>query len=193
MNHENDQHRQIIDASHERSRRFGVMRSQRFPSQSLAPDELAKQIAVSIPFIDLALPVVRHLYEAVRGSGYFIVLTDAGGCILHVIGDDEVIDEAQRLNMVTGAFMTEESIGTNAMGTALRTDKPIQVNATEHFIDAYHRWTCSAAPIHNPDGDIIGTLNLTGHAHDVHPHTLGLVIAAKEAIESKFEGQIIQH
>lgn len=192
MNHVNDQHRQIIDASHERSRRFGIMRTQRYPSQSLTSEQLAEQLAGSSHFIDLALPVIRQLYGAVRGSGYFIVLTDANGCILHVIGDDEVIDEAQRLNMVTGAFMTEESIGTNAMGTALRTGKPIQVNATEHFIDAYHRWTCSAAPIQNLEGETIGTLNLTGHADDVHPHTLGLVIAAKEAIESKLESTAIQ-
>lgn len=192
MNHENDQHRQIIDASHERSRRFGVMRSQRYPSLTLSPEELPQQIESSGQLIDMALPVIRQLHDAVKGSGYIIVLTDAEGCILHVTGDDEVVEEAQRLNMVTGAFMTEESIGTNAMGTALRTDKPLQVNATEHFIDVYHRWTCSAAPIHNLEGNIIGTLNLTGHAGDVHPHTLGLVIAATQAIESKIESTTIQ-
>lgn len=192
MNHIYDQHRQIIDASHERSRRFGIMRSQLFPTRILDPGEIASHLAGSSQLLDLALPVIRQLFEAVKGSGYIIVLTDAQGCILHVMGDDEVVDEAQRLNMVTGAFMAEESIGTNAMGTALRTDRPIQINATEHFIDVYHRWTCSAAPVHNLENEIMGTINLTGHAADVHPHTLGLVIAATQAIESKLESTTIQ-
>lgn len=192
MSQLNDQHRQLIDASHERSRRYGILRSQRFPSRVLDPAEIADKLKESSQLLDLALPVIRQLCDAVKGSGYILVLTDAQGCILHVTGDDEVVEEAQRLNMVTGAFMAEENIGTNAMGTALRTDRPIQVNATEHFIDAYHRWTCSAAPVHNLEGEVIGALNLTGHASDVHPHTLGLVIAATQAIESMLESLTIQ-
>lgn len=192
MDNANELHRQIIDASHERSRRFGIMRSQRFPGRVLDQEEVAQHLEKSGQLLDLALPVIKQLYEAVKGSGYIIVLTDEAGCILHVTGDDEVLDEAQRLNMVTGAYMAEESIGTNAMGLAIKADRPVQVNATEHFIDVYHRWTCSAAPVHNLDNEIMGTINLTGHASDVHPHTLGLVIAATQAIESRYESNTIQ-
>ncbi|MCS4464332.1 PAS domain-containing protein [Clostridium botulinum] len=105
--------------------------------------------------------------------------------MLKIIGDKEVMDIANNLNMVVGAFMSENSIGTNAMGTAIKEDIPIQISEREHFIKAYHRWTCSAAPIHDINGDIIGCLNLTGDRDRVHSHTLGLVVAAVKSIENQ--------
>ncbi|HML85599.1 MAG TPA: sigma 54-interacting transcriptional regulator [Bacteroidales bacterium] len=62
----------------------------------------------------------------------------------------------------------------------------------EHFSDAYHRWTCSAAPVHNTSGEIIATINLTGHRDQVHPHTLGMVVGAVQAIESRMESLAVQ-
>ncbi|MDD4681235.1 MAG: sigma 54-interacting transcriptional regulator, partial [Clostridia bacterium] len=86
-----------------------------------------------------------------------------------------------------GADMSEESAGTNAIGTALFEDCTIQISGDEHFIKAFHIWTCSAAVIHNEDGDIIGCLNLTGRRQLAHPHTLGLVIATVKSIENRLE------
>src|ERR1035437_7385244 len=91
-----------------------------------------------------------------------------------------------------GAYMDEASIGTNAMGTAIREDAPIQITAKEHFITAYHTWTCSAAPIHDTEGNTIGCLNLTGNAQLVHPHTLGLVVAAVHSIENQLAAEVSQ-
>lgn len=89
--------------------------------------------------------------------------------------------------MVPGAFMDEVNIGTNAMCVALHEKKPVQVTGDEHYITAYHRWTCSASPIINHNGEIIGSLDLTGYTDSVHPHTLGMVVAAVKAIEKIFE------
>ena len=78
--------------------------------------------------------------------------------------------------------LDERSIGTNAMGSAILEGRAIQVSGSEHFITAYHRWTCSCAPIRDAEGKIIGTLDLTGDRENVHPHTLGMVVAATDAI-----------
>ena len=75
--------------------------------------------------------------------------------------------------------------GTNAIGTALYEDCSIQISGDEHFIRAFYIWTCSAAVIHNENGDILGCLNLTGRCQLAHPHTLGLVIAAVKSIENR--------
>ena len=85
--------------------------------------------------------------------------------------------------MVPGAYMDESSIGTNAMGTAIAEKIPVQISGREHFVTAYHRWTCSGAPIRDPKGRIIGSLDLTGYSENVHSHTLGMVVAAVDAIE----------
>jgi PAS domain S-box-containing protein len=85
--------------------------------------------------------------------------------------------------MISGAYMNEESIGTNAMAIVIKTGKPVQLSGEDHYIKAYHRWTCSGSPIKDQQGNLIGVLNLTGYTEQVHPHTLGMVIAASNAIE----------
>jgi PAS domain S-box-containing protein len=85
--------------------------------------------------------------------------------------------------------MDERSIGTNAMGTCIEERAPLQVSGSEHFVSVYHRWTCSAAPIWDPDGTLIGTLDLTGYSDGVHSHTLGMVVAAAHSISKMMEAE----
>ncbi|KRU24552.1 Fis family sigma54 specific transcriptional regulator [Clostridium sporogenes] len=175
----------IIKKSHERSVYFGIEENRIFPKKILKGKEITNNIEKNDKFLKVASPFIDILYDFLKGSEFFIILTDKEGCILKIIGDKEVMDIANNLNMVVGAFMSENSIGTNAMGTAIKEDIPIQISEREHFIKAYHRWTCSAAPIHDINGDIIGCLNLTGDRDRVHSHTLGLVVAAVKSIENQ--------
>ncbi|HCL4445557.1 AAA family ATPase [Clostridium botulinum] len=175
----------IIKKSHERSVYFGIEENRVFPKKILKGKEITNNIEKNKSFLKVASPFIDILYDFLKGSEFFIILTDKEGCILKIIGDKEVMDIANNLNMVVGAFMSENSIGTNAMGTAIKEDIPIQISEREHFIKAYHRWTCSAAPIHDINGDIIGCLNLTGDRDRVHSHTLGLVVAAVKSIENQ--------
>ncbi|MFP4557608.1 MAG: sigma-54-dependent Fis family transcriptional regulator [Bacteroidales bacterium] len=177
--------REIIKKSHQRCEEYGVDKEQVFPSIILKGNEVSTHLAQNEYLLRVASPFIDILYDAVANSGFFILLTDNEGCILRSVGDTEIIQESEKLNMVVGAYMNEKSIGTNAMGTAISENQPIQVTAAEHFISAYHRWTCSAAPIHNSKDEIIGSLNLTGESRLVHPHTLGLVVAAVRAIKNQ--------
>jgi PAS domain S-box-containing protein len=89
--------------------------------------------------------------------------------------------------MIPGAYMDEENIGTNAMSLVLTEKKPIQISGEDHYIKAYHRWTCSAAPIVDVNNKLIGVLDLTGYYDSVNSHTLGMVVAAVHAIEKMLE------
>lgn len=73
------------------------------------------------------------------------------------------------------------------MSMALSEKSPIQISGEDHYVKAYHRWTCSAAPIKDINGKIIGILDLTGYSENVHSHTLGMVAAATNAIEKMIE------
>ncbi|GIW48609.1 MAG: sigma-54-dependent Fis family transcriptional regulator [Caloramator sp.] len=189
MKSTNKNHEEIIKKSHERSNKYGIETSRVYPKKILTKEEIPFLIKKNRDLIRIASPFIKILYDFLEGSGFFIVLTDNEGCILSTIGDRDILAAAKELNMVVGAYMNENSIGTNAMGTAIKEDMPIQISAKEHFITAYHRWTCSAAPIHNTKGEIIGTLNLTGNSHLVHPHTLGLVVAAVRSIENQIKSE----
>lgn len=187
MPRKNRKQEEIIHDSHERSKKYGVTRDQQYPSLLLTESEKAVLLSDNDDLIRVAGPFLDMLYNFLEGSGFIILLTDKNGCILSITGDPEPVAAAAGLNMAVGAFMNEKSIGTNAMGTALSENSPVQVSASEHFITAYHRWTCSAAPVHDDAGNIIGTVNLTGGRELVHPHTLGLVVAAVTAIENQLK------
>lgn len=174
----------IINRSHERSKRYGVEPGMISPRHIIKGADLIHHFELSDELIKVSEPIIEQLLSTVKETGFIIVLTDAQGCILIIRGDEKTLEATNGLNMIPGAIMSEESIGTNAMGTALSENEAVQITATEHFISAYHQWTCSAAPIHF-DGKIIGSMNLTGAAEQVHPHTLGLVQAAVDAIENQ--------
>ncbi|HCM25921.1 MAG TPA: sigma-54-dependent Fis family transcriptional regulator [Treponema sp.] len=176
-------HREYIARSHERCRNYGIELDRVYSTRILRGPELTERLESKRDLIVATEPFVNQLYGFVKGSGFFAILTDEEGCILKVIGDEDILSRAFDIKMIPGAYMDERSIGTNAMGTALTENMPVQVSGTEHFIESYHRWTCSGAPIRDADGKVIGALDLTGNCANVHSHTLGMVVAAVDAIE----------
>jgi PAS domain S-box-containing protein len=171
-----------ITKSHDRCAEYGISENLVYSRKVLDEAELQKKFAANRNLVLTASPYMDQLINFVKGSGFFALLTDNEGCILNAIGEEKILSEAFSIKMVPGAYMDEKNIGTNAMSMVLIEKKPIQLSGNAHFIKAYHKWTCSAAPImHN--GELIGVLNLTGYNECVHPHTLGMVVAASNAIE----------
>ncbi|NMM61239.1 sigma 54-interacting transcriptional regulator [Clostridium sp. P21] len=172
-----------IELSHERCQSFDIDLDQVYSKKIISDGELQKRFAANRNLIVTAAPYMEQLINFVKGFNFFMLLTDGEGCILNAIGDEKILSKAFSLKMVPGAFMDEESIGTNAMSMVVKSKVPVQVSGEDHFIKAYHKWTCSAAPIKDHHGKLIGVLNLTGYIKHVHSHTLGMVIAASNAIE----------
>ena len=173
----------LIKESKERCAQYGIREDQVFSKKMIDNSELQKKFTENRDLILTASPYMEHLMSIVRGNNFFVLLTDKEGCILNAIGDEKILSEAFELKMIAGAYMNEENIGTNAMSVVIKSKEPIQLSGEDHFIKAYHRWTCSGAPIKDPNGNLIGALDLTGYSDSVHPHTLGMVIAASNAIE----------
>lgn len=176
-----------VQRSHDRCRKYQVGYNQVYSSKILDEKELFHKMEANRELILAVAPIMNKIYDFVKGSNFFSILTDKDGCILNVIGDEDILSEAFSFKMIPGAYMDEESIGTNAMGTAIAERAPLQLSGKEHYVSAYHRWTCSASPIKDPDGNIIGVLDLTGYSELVHSHTLGMVVAAARVIEKVLE------
>jgi signal transduction histidine kinase len=175
-----------IAASWQRSRAAGVD-----PFHSRAPTTLGDRAEVAAHWethpLEAAAPLIRAWLGAVADeSENLIVVSDAKGQLLWVEGDAKVRSAAaDAMNFVEGALWSEAGAGTNAIGTALAADHPVQVHAAEHFNEVVHAWTCSAAPIHDPDtGELLGIVDLTGRMKTAHPHSLGLALMTARAIES---------
>ncbi|EJO5346779.1 sigma 54-interacting transcriptional regulator [Clostridium botulinum] len=135
--------------------------------------------------ISVAKPIMKGIYNIVEGSDFAITLSDKNGYIIEVIGDKDRMKRVDELNFVKGALWTEEAVGTNAIGTSLYLDKPIQTIGAEHFCINQHLWTCSACPIHDEYGNVIGCLNMSGNCNNAHSHTLAIVTASGQAIEKQ--------
>lgn len=166
---------------------MGIDPSKVYSNRILDEDELQRKFEENRELIVSAEPFLNQLYNFVKGSNFLAILTDAKGCILSLIGDEDILSEAFSLKMIPGAYMSEDSIGTNAMGTALKEDRPVQISGEEHFVNVYHRWTCSGAPIRDLYGNSVGAIDLTGYSELVHSHTLGMVVAAANAIEKMMQ------
>lgn len=175
----------LIEESHKRSEDYGVNKDINHSKIMLSGDELKKVLEVNKELIEISKPYIDMVAESVDDKDFIIILTDKNGCILYIRGAREIRYELEKLNLKAGAYMDEKNIGTNAMSVAISDDRCIQITAKEHYISIFQSLTCSAAPIHNSKGEIIGTLNLTGKSNMKHPHTLGLVIFGVKAIENE--------
>lgn len=175
----------LIQNSHERSREYGVEKNSKCSRKILYGDELDCILAENRELIEISKVYIDMVSSAIKDETFVIVLTDNDGCILYIKGASEITQSLSCMDLKVGVYMDEQSIGTNAMGTAIKEDRCVQITAQEHYIEGLQNLTCSAAPIHNDNGEIIGTLNLTGKSSMKHPHTLGLVIFGVKAIENE--------
>jgi hypothetical protein len=134
-----------------------------------------------------AVPLIRAcLGPVAEEAQHLIVVSDAQGLLLWIEGDVRVrVRAADRMNFTAGAMWSEIRAGTNAVGTALAVDHAVQVFAAEHFNEVVQDWTCSAAPVHDPDSnELLGAIDLTGAMSTVHPHSFGLAVATAQAVEA---------
>ncbi|ARF58893.1 helix-turn-helix domain-containing protein [Streptomyces gilvosporeus] len=133
-----------------------------------------------------AMPVFRELLGSIAQDGaHLIAVCDPQGRMLWVEGHPGVRRQAERMNFVVGARWDERHAGTNAPGTALASGHAVQIFAAEHYNRQVQRWTCAAAPLHDPrTGRLLGAVDITGGDHLAGPHSLALVRATARAAEA---------
>lgn len=127
------------------------------------------------------------LYDA----RHIVVVSDADGCLLWSDGHPDVLRASERIRFTPGHGWSERAAGTNAVGTALAADRPVQVFSAEHYRSAVHGWQCSGAPIHDPDtGALLGAIDITGRWETASEHTLALVQAAARLVEERLRADM---
>lgn len=135
----------------------------------------------------LAMPVIRRLLvEDATEAGLLVAVSDAVGQLLWVEGAHDLRTRAEGMHFMSGADWSEGSAGTNAPGTALALGRPVQILGAEHLARPVTPWSCSAAPIRDPDTRaILGVLDVTGGPDVVTAQSLTLVRATVAAVEAE--------
>src|SRR5699024_2427425 len=158
------------------------------PMQKKAPVIVDRQnlhdITQSSKLYQVALPLINLLSQQSMGTQHLITLSDSKGRIIHLKGENDIINKAEKMNFVIGADWSEASAGTNAIGTAITIKRPLQIWAFEHFCVGVHDWICSASPIIHPiSGEILGVIDLTGPKELAQAHSLSVVQSFAKLIE----------
>ncbi|HEY4037729.1 MAG TPA: sigma-54-dependent Fis family transcriptional regulator [Burkholderiaceae bacterium] len=173
-----------IALSWRRCRRIGIEDSERRPFDPVGREQLEGAREINRALTVQALPIMEGLYRQIVDTESMIILTDASGLILHSLGDDAFLRRAEKVALQPGVVWSEARRGTNAIGTTLADRAPRLVHGAEHFIEANHVLTCSAAPIMDPRGNVIGVLDVSGDWRGHHRHTMALVQMSAGLIEN---------
>ncbi|WP_436847367.1 GAF domain-containing protein [Streptomyces aureus] len=177
--------RPVIGRSWQRAKRFGVNPEQGTASTLLQPDELEHR-RTSTALADVMPTLHGALGTVADASLQIMVVTDPEGRVLWRAGNPGVLRRADAICLEEGAAWSEETTGTNAIGTALSADAPVQVHSAEHYVRTLHEWTCAAAPVHDPrDGRLLGIVDVSGPDSTFHPATLALVDTVSRLAESE--------
>ncbi|WP_291080134.1 GAF domain-containing protein [Dietzia sp. UBA5065] len=175
----------LVAGSWERSKRLGIDPERSDPVVDLQGAELSAHRAghrmVSV------LPLVEKvLVSGVVDSGHLVAVADADGRLLWLFGNSGVRNRAERMAFVAGALWSDDVVGANAPGLAVRHDVPLRVRGEEHYLAPAHSWSCSAAPVHDPvTGQVIGGIDVTGRDSAASDEMLALVKATALLAEAE--------
>lgn len=175
----------LVARSWERSRLRGIDPERSDPVVELQGAELAgyragHRLAAVLPLVE------KVLVSGVVDSGHLVAVADADGRLLWLYGNRGVRNRAERMAFVPGALWSDEAVGANAPGLALRHDVPVRVRGEEHFLAPAHSWSCSAAPVHDPlTGEVLGGIDVTGRGTAASDEMLALVRATALLAEAE--------
>lgn len=179
-----DAHRELIAQSHQRSSAYGLSCGHRPEHVPLARPDFLQALNENRLLLQHASPVMETLYEQIANTHSMILLTSRSGLILHSLGDADFLAKAQRVALLPGVEWSEQSKGTNAIGTALLQESSVVVHGRDHYLQANQFLTCSCTPIFDPCGKVVGALDVTGDERSYHQHTTALVRMSAQMIEN---------
>ncbi|HPC85239.1 MAG TPA: sigma 54-interacting transcriptional regulator [Smithellaceae bacterium] len=154
-------------------------------NEVLTGEALEDLLATQREFIDVSRPFMKNLYRFLEGSGFMVSLLNSKGYVLEIFGDPEEDRLVQSAKGYVGACWDLKNTGNNAASAAVLYKEPVQVFGAQHYIRMYHGATGCGSPIFSSEGQLLGCLVLFGRYYRANPHTLGMTVAAANAVENE--------
>ncbi|HKJ96103.1 MAG TPA: GAF domain-containing protein [Gammaproteobacteria bacterium] len=181
--------RRDVEASWQRCMEAGMEPGDDPDAQRVGGEELKALYVEDARVRGLALAEMRILDEHLRQHGFTLTLANAGSVILDRFPGwtgRSVRRDADEL--APGNRWHEAARGTNAVGTAAHSKRPIVVVGKDHFLRTYANLICIAMPVFNPSGDLAAVLDATRHG-GLGPrelnYVLGLMHMSAEHVETE--------
>jgi transcriptional regulator of acetoin/glycerol metabolism len=168
-----------------RSKAHGIDPTGRAAPLAVRGDAISRLREQHWPLISAAQDIFHRTAEMLVGARSIMLLTNADGVVLEIVGDRITLEQGERINLTRGGDWREEQVGTNGIGTALATARPAQVHAAEHYCEGIKAWTCAAAPVFDPTtGAILGVVDISGPPNTYQRTNLNLAVATAREIEA---------
>ena len=141
-------------------------------------------------FMRIAGEEVAQLHHRVRHADYCVMLTDAQGQTIDHRVDASIRTDCRKAGLYLGTCWSEAEEGTCGVATVLTSKTAVTVHKRDHFRAAFIGLTCSAAPIFDPQGHLLGVLDVSalkspddrGSQHLIRQ----MVAQSAQAIENAF-------
>ncbi|MHA6963565.1 sigma-54-dependent Fis family transcriptional regulator [Zobellella denitrificans] len=180
----------LLERSWQRSRDYGLLRAGRTDPRCLAPSALnqkQQQHELLLRYLRHSLPLFEQLQQ---GRHCRLIFSDAEGTILFTSGDPHFGSRAQKMALASGASWHEQSMGTNAIGTALSEQKEVCILGSQHFLAANQGISCSASPVLSPSGELLGVIDISSEAGE---HCQDMLLTARLLALSVENALVMNH
>jgi transcriptional regulator of acetoin/glycerol metabolism len=127
----------------------------------LRGDALKEHVDRTEHVLHLAAADLERAASDVSPREYVLLLADASGVVVNMLGGGRFSDEARRVHLIPGASWSEAARGTNAIGTTIAERRPVYVRGSAHLGRRFHELVCYAAPIFDADGSLLAVLDAT--------------------------------
>ncbi|MFD2368775.1 sigma-54-dependent Fis family transcriptional regulator [Brevibacillus sp. GCM10020057] len=175
----------IVQESWKRCRESKLIATQKANDQIISTNRIKEIIQENHPLIRESLPLFNKLSPFLLSTEHIALLSDASGNIIHTVGDPAFADQAQKVQLQVGANWQESNKGTNAIGTALIAQQPIQIHGEQHYFRENQFLTCSSSPIFSPAGELLGVIDISTRKENTHPFALTIVCMIAEALQNR--------
>jgi transcriptional regulator of acetoin/glycerol metabolism len=141
-------------------------------------------------FLRIAKAGVERLHRQVCALGYSTLLADSHGVAVDWRGDERMSQAWKESGLYLGSVWEEHCEGTCGVGTSLIEKRPITIHKGEHFRAQNANLTCSAAPVLDPFGKALATLDVSAlhspDGKDSQHLALQLVMQSARLIEKAY-------
>ena len=156
----------------------GLDPAERKAPRRLTESELRQARQRMEPLLRAADASLDRLYLAVGGIGCCVMLADREGIPLERRGasaDDDTFDE---WGLWTGTVWSEDSEGTNGIGTCLADQRSLTIHRDQHFFSRNTLLSCTTAPIYDHVGNLAAALDVSSCRSDLTEDFVNLIAMA---------------
>ena len=132
----------------------------------------------------LAQAELETLSRQIAGSNFLLAFADCDGVILDLYADNRFAMSGADAGILAGSCWSETVAGTNGLGTALATGGAVAVTGLEHYFLKLGDISCTAAPVRDAHGQVVGVLDASSYYESRQRHTQALVQMAATHIEN---------